>query len=190
MTTNEELFAEIQALKSQLTDKEKKIYELEKLNQWYIVITSYSIHYTKLYETRDEYIFYRNDHHWTTLGAYYAYASTIKKMGFSPVLLNKYEIEHASSGFKGTLYSKSLYDRIKPDVLDFYNYSNGAKVTSVLINNGIDETENSAIFFRDFLNKKDKYSAFLGTNQPVISIKTNADNNNKLLVIKDSYAIV
>jgi len=32
MTTNEELFAEIQALKSQLTDKEKKINELEKLN--------------------------------------------------------------------------------------------------------------------------------------------------------------
>ena len=46
----------------------------------------------------------------------------------------------------------------------------------------------SSIFFRDYLNKKDKYSAFLGTNQPVISIKTNAENNNKLLVIKDSYA--
>ena len=36
MATTEELFSEIQALKSQLTDKEKKIKELEKLNQWYI----------------------------------------------------------------------------------------------------------------------------------------------------------
>lgn len=144
--------------------------------------------YSALFPTRDEYIYYRNDHHWTTLGAYYAYASTIKKMGFPPVLLNKYDIEHASNDFKGTLYSKSLYNGIKADTLDFYHYSGGTAVTSVLVNNGIDTKEYNSMYFKDFLSKKDKYSAFLGTNQPLVTIKTNSTNGNKLLILKDSYA--
>jgi len=160
-------------------------YVYERINNKNIVTLDV---YSALFPTRDEYIYYRNDHHWTTLGAYYAYASTIKKMGFSPVLLNKYDIEHASNDFKGTLYSKSLYNGIKADTLDFYHYSGGTAVTSVLVNNGIDTKEYNSMYFKDFLSKKDKYSAFLGTNQPLVTIKTNSTNGNKLLILKDSYA--
>ena len=144
--------------------------------------------YGALFPTRDEYIYYRNDHHWTTLGAYYAYASTIKKMGFSPILSDQYDIEHASNDFKGTLYSKSLYDGIKADTIDFYHYKNGTNVTSVDVQQGVQTKSYDSMYFRDFLEKKDKYSSFLGTNQPLITIKTDSKNKSKLLVIKDSYA--
>ena len=87
--------------------------------------------YNSLYAVRDEYIYYRNDHHWTSYGAYCGYKTAIKKLGFSEISYNKYHIEHASNSFKGTLYSKTLYDKIIPDMVDLYNYENGAKVTSV-----------------------------------------------------------
>ena len=44
------------------------------------------------------------------------------------------------------------------------------------------------MYFREFLNKKDKYSVFLGSNDPVVTVKTDAENGKRLLVFKDSYA--
>ena len=144
--------------------------------------------YNPLFSTKEEYIYYRNDHHWTSLGAYYTYASTIKKMGFSPIPLNSFDIEHASNDFRGTLYSRTLYDNINADTLDFYHYKQGSKVKSVTVNTGFETKTYSSMYFKDFLNNKDKYSSFLGTNQPEVTINTNAPGGKKLLVLKDSYA--
>lgn len=144
--------------------------------------------YNSLYAVRDEYIYYRNDHHWTSYGAYCGYKTAIKKLGFSEISYNKYHIEHASNSFKGTLYSKTLYDKIIPDMVDLYNYENGAKVTSVEVNDGMEVKEYDSIYFREYLKEKDKYLVYLGPNQPLIKIKTDVKNERKLLVIKDSYA--
>lgn len=159
-------------------------YCYESLNSNIIKLDAYNA----LYPTRDEYIYYRNDHHWTSLGAYYVYASTIKKMGFTPILSDKYDIEHANNSFKGTLFSKVLYNGFKADTIDYYLFRNGAKVTSVEISNGIENKTYDSIYFRDYLKMKDKYSSFLGSNEPLVTIKTDVDKDNKLLVIKDSYA--
>ena len=144
--------------------------------------------YNSLYAVRDEYIYYRNDHHWTSYGAYCGYKTAIKKLGFSEISYDKYHIEHASNSFKGTLYSKTLYDKIIPDMVDLYNYENGAKVTSVEVNDGMEVKEYDSIYFREYLKEKDKYLVYLGPNQPLIKIKTDVKNERKLLVIKDSYA--
>ncbi len=144
--------------------------------------------YNSLNAVRDEYIYYRNDHHWTSYGAFCAYKTAIQRLGFSEVSYNKYHIEHASNDFKGTLYSKTLYDKIAPDTIDLYNYENGAKVTSVEVNDGMEVKEYESIYFREYLEEKDKYLVYLGQNQPLITIKTDVKNDKKLLVIKDSYA--
>lgn len=150
-------------------------------------VTSLDV-YSPLNSTREEYIYYRTDHHWTTLGAYYAYASSIKKLGFAPISLNSFDIENASNDFRGTLYSKVIYDKIKPDTLDFYHYNGGTKVLSVEVETGMQKKTYDSMYFKDFVDKKDKYASFLGTNQPVVTIKTDAPDNKKILVIKDSYA--
>jgi hypothetical protein len=81
-----------------------------------------------------------------------------------------------------------LYDKIEPDVIDIYSYPNGSNVSSVTVNDGMEEKVYDSMYFRDNLNKKDKYLVFLGQNQPLVDIKTDVKNNKKLLVIKDSYA--
>lgn len=144
--------------------------------------------FDSLLANRDDYIYYRTDHHWTTLGAYYAYSAGINKMGFQPLSLNSFDIEHASNDFLGTLYSKVVVEKTKRDTIDFFYYKNGSNVKSVIVNDGRNKTEYSDMYFRDWLTKKDKYSAFLGNNQPVVTINTDVKNGKKLLVIKDSYA--
>lgn len=145
--------------------------------------------YSAMQSEKLDYIYYRTDHHWTTKGAYYAYETAGKKMGYMPVPLDMYDVEHASDEFQGTFYSKALYDGVEKDKLDIYHYSSGNSVTDVLITSeyGKDPESYDSMYFREFLDVKDKYSTFLGTNQPVVTIKTDSDGG-KLLMFKDSYA--
>lgn len=43
-------------------------------------------------------------------------------------------------------------------------------------------------YFREYLEQKDQYSVFLGKNQPIVTIHTDAENDSKLLIFKDSYS--
>lgn len=144
--------------------------------------------YNTLYAVRDEYIYYRNDYNWTSYGAYNAYKTAIKKLGFSSVDYNKFNIEHASNDFKGTLYSKTLYDGIEADTVDIYSYEKGSVIKKLVIDDGTEEKTYDSMYFRDYLDEKDKYSLYLGGNNPFVHIETDVKNDKKLLVIKDSYA--
>ncbi len=145
--------------------------------------------YSNLMEQKDSYIYYRTDHHWTSYGAYLAYSSAGKKMGYTPLSLDSYDIEHASADFYGTFFSKTLYDKIKPDTLDIYHCLNGYDISEVSVTKefGAEPEVHDSMYFREFLDVKDKYSTFFGTNQPMVTVKSKS-TGEKLLVIKDSYA--
>lgn len=132
-------------------------------------------------------IFYRTDHHWTTLGAYYGYAALMKALGRGEEVLEPEEVKAwdlpVSNGFQGTLYSQSGVHWLEPDSIEFWVEESGLTVTSWR-----DGTPKEAgLYDDDYLGKKDKYSAFLGGNQPLCVIK-NPQGSGKLLVIRDSYA--
>ena len=150
-------------------------------------ITSIDV-YNNLYASKDEYIYYRNDHHWTSLGAYYAYNTAIQKLGFTPIPYSKFNIEHASDDFKGTFYSKSLYNGIKADTIDIYTMDKSKGIQSMVVNDGTSETTFDTLYDRSYLDTKDKYGTFLSENNPIVTVKTNVQNDKKILIIKDSYA--
>lgn len=136
----------------------------------------------------DEYIYYRTDHHWTSYGAYLAYAEAAKSLGYQPLPLSAFDIEHASSDFRGTLYSKTLDDSITPDIIDYYHNTSDSNLT-LTINDGMSVKDYDSLYFREYLDVKDKYSSFMGTNSPVMTITTEENNNGQsILIFKDSYA--
>lgn len=136
----------------------------------------------------DEYIYYRTDHHWTSLGAYYGYSAAAKSLGYSAYGLNAFNIETASSSFRGTLFSKTLDSGIHPDTIDYYHLANGEPKVKMTVNTGTQLLEYDSLYVREYLEGKDKYSSFTGSNQPIVTIETNVDNGKSLLMIKDSYA--
>ena len=144
--------------------------------------------YTPLNAAKSDYIYYKTDHHWTSAGAYAAYSAAGRRLGFQPVLKDKFNIDHAAHNFLGTLFSKTLYTRSDEDIIDLYTYPSGPQVTSVTLRDGNKVQEADSIFFREWLRKKDKYSVFLDTNHAVVDIKTDAKPEKRLLVFKDSYA--
>lgn len=133
----------------------------------------------------DEPVFYRTDHHWTVRGAYYGYEAVMEALNREPLKENNFTPITADSDFNGTLYSQSGIHWLEPDTMEFWVEDAGLEVTSW--RNG--KPEPGGLYDRSYLEKKDKYSAFLGGNQPLCVIKNvNIPDGGKLLVIRDSYA--
>ncbi len=140
--------------------------------------------YSNLKEHEEEAIYYRTDHHWTSLGAYYGYQAYAKAVGLLPAELSSYQEQVRSKEFYGTLYSKAGAFWIKPDEITTYVDEEGISVLRI---EG-DKTVKGALYDTDKLLGKDKYAMFLGGNQPLVHIRTKQTDMPKLLVIRDSYS--
>lgn len=141
---------------------------------------------TTLMAHKDEDIYYRTDHHWTTLGAYYAYAALVERMGMTPKALNEFNATIASEEFFGTIYSSSGVRWVKPDTITFYVPQEAAEVTNYYDSN----PTVGQLYDLSKLEEKDKYSTFLGGNKPLTIVKSNvcASDAPKLLLVRDSFA--
>lgn len=144
--------------------------------------------YSSLASSTNDYIFYRTDHHWTSLGSYMGYTALSKSLGFKPASIDMFNIEHVSHDFLGTLYSKVVYGDVLKDNIDLYHYASGDVVTDFIRYTDKNSLNYPSIFFKEKLDIKDKYTLFLGGNNAVSKIKTNVDNGKKIIVFKDSYA--
>ena len=146
--------------------------------------------YTPLMEHKDEDIFYRTDHHWTSLGAYYGYTGMASALGYTPVPLTDYTPTVRSTEFYGTVFSSSGVRWVKPDTITTYVPDDGITVVShTYDNSGNPVEEQRALYVESFLSVKDKYSMFLGGNQSLgVVTNTNNPDGPKLLIIRDSYA--
>lgn len=137
----------------------------------------------------DDLIFYRTDHHWTTLGAYYGYTAVMEALGREGEILGPEEFEHRvlplSDQFQGTLYSQSGVHWLHPDTIEFWVESTDLSVISWRSG----KPEEAFLYETSYLNSKDKYAVFLGGNQPLCVIKNeNLPDGGKLLLIRDSYS--
>ena len=144
----------------------------------------------------DEYIYYKTDHHWTTLGAYYAYAALGEKMGYTPIQRDGFTIEIASDNFYGITWSKSGAKWTSPDIIEYYRTPDDEKLFKTEIRNQSNPVEFSAFYDREKLNTKDKYASFLGGINSHTSVwKTinsqpppyQSKKRVKLLIIMDSF---
>lgn len=135
-----------------------------------------------LLDKANEYIYYRTDHHWTTLGAYYAYCDWAKSMGVEAAQYKDFKQMVVTNDFKGTIYNK-VNSSVKPDVITLCDDGNTYQVD---INMG--EKSMDSLYDLEQLKGVDKYSVFLGGNNAMVQINSSNQNKKRLLVIKDSYA--
>lgn len=135
---------------------------------------------------KTEDLYYHTDHHWTTLGAYYAYLQAAAVMGID-TSSDSYDKAPVSQTFKGTLSAKSGFRSGETDELDVF-LPNGDNTLSSVVNY-VDEQKKSASFYdTSKLNTRDKYALFFGGNHAQVKISTPTETNHTLLVLKDSYA--
>lgn len=131
----------------------------------------------------EEYLYYKSDHHWTSLGAFYTYQAWQKQQGNDDVSLKDYDQYVVSNNFRGTLANGSGSFGIKDDITIFVN-----KNLSDYYVQEPKQKNKGSIYDSSFLKTKDQYSVFLGGNKDIQRIELNNDSKRHLLLFKDSYA--
>ena len=166
---------------------EKYFRELEK----YIDLDIYCNLLDVMRPKNGEYIYYKTDHHWTTLGAYYAYAALGEKMGYTALKKEDFLAETASEDFYGVLWPRAGAKWIKPDTIEYYGLPNEKDID---IYETKIHTASEPIVLKGFYDRKkletgDKYASFLGGISSHISVGLmNPDSGRKkLLLISDSF---
>jgi len=64
----------------------------------------------------DEYIYYKTDHHWTTLGAFYAYREYCRMCGFAEPKISDYTQTVVSDEFLGSSYDKVQLSQVRDEI--------------------------------------------------------------------------
>lgn len=143
--------------------------------------------YPNLFKHKNEYIYFKTDHHWTQRGAFYAYQEFCKSMGFNIYDTNDFKKFYSENDFYGSLYSKAPLWGITSDKIEIFQLKEEFKIKYDI--EYLDtQTKDISLYKWENLNKKDKYTVFLGGNNSIVTIKSTINNDKKLLVIKDSFA--
>ncbi len=135
-----------------------------------------------LWNHKEEYIYYKTDHHQTSYGSRLSYEYLGQFLGYEPLgdeWFNPVDISHS---FLGTTYSKGLVPA-KPDTLTVYQTDKQATLSFPEEN-----IEHNSLYFEDHLTKKDQYSYFLDGNHGLTVIHGTEQNGRHLAIFKDSYA--
>lgn len=138
-------------------------------------------------------VFFRTDHHWTGYGAFLGYKGFLEASGASENGMTydmAYEDEKPvvlSDSFYGTLYSKVLLDTLRPDTVETPAAALAGECRVTFTGKSYD-----SLYFKEYLEKKDKYAVYFGGNYDKVDIETCRETRcgvkDKILIIKDSFA--
>ena len=132
-----------------------------------------------------EYIYYRTDHHWTTLGAYYAWTQFAEAAGLPVKGLGYYQRETVFTRFYGTTYNKA-HIGVKPNSVELF-HNPGEKRIHVDMDDG--KLVAGSVYFLEEAEKGfNKYNIFFSKNTFKIVVTTQAGTGKSLLLVKDSFA--
>lgn len=141
---------------------------------------------TELNKHKTEKIYYKTDHHWTTLGAFYAFQAAAPSLGIDGDLSGKYVSYAVSDSFSGMLASKSGVNLGEKEQIDIYVPT---EEDTDLIVDYVDEGKRStSLYDSSKLKEKDQYTVFLGGNSSLLDIRTVSTSTKRLLLVKDSFA--
>lgn len=176
-----------------LPDKYKSLTNSEKKNIDYI----YSLlggnvkavdAYSKLAQHTDEYIYFKTDHHWTGLGAYYAYTAFAESAGLTPYKYDSYT-KHTISPFVGTLYGVTGQDPRLLNANDYVEWCEvpvGHTACHYLRNDPYTKYTVPSVM-ADMASGVNAYSVYLYGDYPLTVAETKVNNGRRALVIKESY---
>lgn len=134
---------------------------------------------------RKEYIYFNTDHHWTSLGAYYAYRSFCAAAGLPPVSLDSIPSK-VKPGFYGLFYrlTKSSILKNNPDSVRYYLFPDS--VNFFIGASSIGYWSPSRMYAEQ-VSGANSYSVFLQGDLPICKMETQRKNGRRIALVKESY---
>lgn len=140
-----------------------------------------------LREHKDEYLYFRTDHHWTQLGAYYVYQNFCKEKGWKPHKLSEFE-KMTFEPFLGTFYAELRNQDManNPDRVDAYVPMGTNDMT--YWNTDGSKQEWHVIEDVSTWDDASGYYCYIGGDKPMSIIENpDIDDGSSCIVLKESY---
>jgi len=175
-------------IKSQLADQEQIFKDMDAIMNDSANLGGEKINfvnpYNEMYANRDEYIYFRSDHHWTQRGAYYAYKAFVESVGLEATPVDGFDIEVLTEDYSGSMYEYTKDERVKSFKDKIEAFMTRKKLTMTIT----DRSGETASYSEAIMTWSKTYSAFLCGDNPytVINVPENPQDRN-ILVLKDSY---
>lgn len=146
--------------------------------------------YDTMMQHRTEYLYFRTDHHWTALGAYYAYCQYCQAAGLTPTPLSSYQTQEFP-GFLGTFYNdtnKCSQMQNNPDTVTAYLPRSSGVTMTVTDTNG-NVFENIPVIYDESTAPASlKYGAFImGDNRSTVITNPTVTDGKSCVVVKESF---
>lgn len=140
--------------------------------------------YSEMYAHRDEYLFFRSDHHWTQLGAYYAYRAFAESLDMVPTELKDLNYSVINDSYSGSMYTFTKDSRVKnfKDTIESWTTKKKMTMTVTTSYGGINTYDSCITPYGN------NYVSFIAGDNPytVINVPENPQDKN-ILVLKDSF---
>ncbi|MFV0496758.1 MAG: DHHW family protein [Candidatus Fimivivens sp.] len=145
--------------------------------------------YGKLFSAKNQYTYFRTESNLTGLGGYYVYTALAPRMGYMSRALDQFEVEQLPDDYYGTLYQRSSYKGISPDLLTLYRFSRYSRQYQLSqTNNG--ESKNYYSLFPTHLAQLGRpKSVILGGFGQRIDISVVSPFEESLLIFGDETAL-
>ena len=139
--------------------------------------------YNKLCDHIDEYIYFNTDHHWSGLGAYYAYTAFCEQTGQKALSLDDCE-EHTITDFQGTLYDSTQMSSL--DTVHWWQFP--YETHAMRQDNPGEELYRTTVFYEDEPSGLYSYGVFIWGDAPIfVCYNDELNSGKKIAVIKESY---
>ena len=134
---------------------------------------------------RTEYIYFNTDHHWTSLGAYYAYRSFCTASNNAAISLDNIPSK-VKPGFLGFFHriTRSAVLKSNPDSVRYYLFPDST--TFYIGSNSIGYWAKSKMYAEQ-VSGDNSYSVFLQGDLPICKMETMHKNGRKIVLVKESY---
>lgn len=156
-----------------------------QLNGGIAVIDAYSA----LEPHVNEEIYFRTDHHWTQLGAYYAAEKFAEAAGVPFDELSQYE-KREIPGFVGKMYAMSGNSSLVKDNPEMFAYyiPRGDHPTTYYDNDMQNERTHSYFWEpEELFDPTDLYLTYMNSNWDIFHVSGGQKNGRRLMIIKNSY---
>ena len=139
------------------------------------------------YPHRDDYLFFNTDHHWTGLGAYYAYVAFCKAAGFKALSLDEMERKMIKGPFLGSLYRLTKDKRLKERGDSVIYHKIPSPNRAYRLTGANYKQKIATVLYAENAQGGNSYGVFLGSDHPLMVIETEQNRGRKALLIKNSF---
>lgn len=139
----------------------------------------------RAYAKRGDAVYYKTDHHWTMLGAYYAYDALMHSWGMGKEILpvSAFQRESVSAELYGTSHAACGWQFIAPDTVELWHLGNESEFEIYADGRRLD-----GFYNRAYLRTRDVYSVYLDGVHEVVTVEKKGESRPRLVIFRDSFA--